>query len=358
MNKLDNLKQIKKLDPDKVLDSIEMLGEQINQAWQECKKIQLPKNYKTVNKIVINGMGGSALGGHILKSVFFEDLKVPISVINSYQLPASLDKNTLYIISSYSGTTEEPISTFSEAKKRGAKIFGITSGGKLAKMINQGKMPGYVFDPAFNPCGQPRMGLGYSVSAQMAILKKLGLIKISDQEIKNVLLMIDKLNAKFGVNKLAPKNFAKILAQKFVGKSLAVVASEFLSGNAHVFANQTNETGKTLATYFLIPELNHHLLEGLKYPASNRQNLMFIFLESDLYYSKNQLRTKITKQVVAKNKVKFESYKVISQVKLEQSSEVLLFSTYVTFYLAILNNINPNVIPFVNYFKAQLKKAN
>ncbi|MEA3398714.1 MAG: SIS domain-containing protein [Patescibacteria group bacterium] len=361
MNKLNNLeqikKQIKKLDPDRVLESIEMVGEQVSQVWQECKKIRLPKSYRKINKVIINGMGGSALGGHILKSVFFDQLKVPVDVINNYQLPASLNKNTLYIISSYSGNTEEPLAAFNEAQKRGAKIFGITSGGKLGRWIKQGKMPGYIFEPNFNPSGQPRMGLGYSLAAQMALLKKAGLIQVSDSEIKKVLATIDRLNAKFSINNLSVKNTAKKLAQRLVDNSLAVVASEFLAGSAHVFANQTNETGKTFSTYFLIPELNHHLLEGLKYPRANRQNLLFVFLESKLYFPKNQLRLKITQKVMAKNKIKYEVYKMSAASKLEQSFEALLLSSYATFYLAILNNLNPNIIPWVDYFKEQLKKS-
>ncbi|MFA6255224.1 MAG: SIS domain-containing protein [Patescibacteria group bacterium] len=356
MNSLDNTKVIKKLDPSDVLGSIEMLGEQLNSAWQEFKAVKIPKNYRQINKILINGMGGSALGSHVLRALFFDQLKLPVSIINSYSLPASLDKKTLYIISSYSGNTEEPISTFLEAKKRGAKLFGIASGGKLAGLIKQGKIPGYVFDPIFNPSSQPRLGLGYSLGAQLALVKKLGLIKLSDAEVSQGLKTISQFNNNFGFAKTEAKNPAKSLALKAFGKSLAIVASEFLAGNAHVFANQTNETAKAFSSYYLIPELNHHLLEGLKYPKTNQQSLLFIFLESKLYQPKNQIRYQITKKVVTQNKVKQVSYQLSAKTKFEQVLEALLLSSYVTFYLAILNNTNPTLIPWVDYFKDQLKK--
>ncbi len=353
---LDDIKKIKKLDVENVLESVQFFGEQIRQAWQEFKKINIPKDFKNFNKVIINGMGGSALGGHIIQSVFFNELKVPITVINSYNIPASMDKNTLYIVSSYSGNTEEPITGIGEAKKKGAKIFGIASGGALADLIRQGKISGYIFKPNFNPCGQPRMGLGYSLAAQLSLLKKIGLIAVSDQEIDKILAIISRLDLKFGVKNPVANNVAKKIAKRSVGKSFAVVASEFLAGNAHVFANQINETGKTFSGYYLIPELNHHLLEGLKYPKANSKNLFFIFLDSGLYYPKNQIRLKITKEIVKKNNVDFEFYKLSSPTKLSQSFEALIFSGYVTFYLAILNSINPNSIPWVNYFKEQLKK--
>ncbi len=358
MKNLDDLKKIKQLDPENVLESIQLLGGQVKQTWKEFEKVKVPENYKKIKKVVINGMGGSALGGHILQSVFFDKIKVPILVINSYHIPASLDKDTLYVVSSYSGSTEEPLFSLEEAKKKRAKIFGITSGGILAQKIMRGDVPGYIFKPDFNPCGQPRMGLGYSLTAQMSLFDKIGLVSISNQDIEKVLKIISKFDSKFGANFPFSKNIAKQVAIKAVGKSCAVIASEFMAGNAHVFANQINETGKTFSDYFLVPEMNHHLLEGLKYPITNFRNLFFIFLNSGLYYSKNQIRLKITSQIVKKNKVSFYSYNLSSKEKLSQSFEALVFSGYVTFYLAILNGINPNSIPWVNYFKKQLKKYN
>src|SRR3989338_239419 len=199
MDTLDNLKQIKKLDKGKVIESIEMLGEQINQVLQEFNKIKIPSSYKQIDKIVVNGMGGSALGPHIIRSIFFDQFKLPFGIVGGYELPASLNQKTLYIISSYSGDTEEPLSTIAAAQKKCAKIFVITSGGRLADLVKAGKLVGYVFAAPFNPSKQPRMGLGYSLGAQLALFKKLNLIKVSSQEIEKSLLVLDKLQTQFGI---------------------------------------------------------------------------------------------------------------------------------------------------------------
>ncbi len=106
-----------------------------------------------------------------------------------------------------------------------------------------------------------------------------------------------------------------------------------------------------------IPELNHHLLEGLKFPAANRQNLVFIFFESQLYFKKNQVRYAVTKKVVAKNRIGSSVYRLKAASRLGQSLEMLVFGSYASFYLAVLNNLNPSKIPWVDYFKAELKKA-
>lgn len=356
MINLDNDSLVKKFDPDNNLMSVDLLSRQLAQAWQEFKKVLIPASYKTIDKIVINGMGGSALPGGIIMSVYFEELKIPLLVINSYKVPATVDKKTLYIICSYSGTTEEPVSTFLAAKKKGAKVFAITSGGPLGDLVMKGKTPGYMFDPVANPSGQPRIGLGYTLGAHLALFKRLGLIKLNDQEVRALLTIINKFKSQFNFKSLSTKNLAKQLAIKTHGRELLIFASEHLIGNAHTFANQINETSKTLSAYHALSELNHHLLEGLKFPKTNRSHLHIVMLESDLYHSKNQTRYQVTKKIIKNNGVGFSTYKLKSKTRLAQSLEALTLSSYVTFYLALLNRVNPNLIPYVDYLKAQLKK--
>lgn len=356
MHQLDNVQKIKEVDSGKVLDSIQQLGLQIKQSFVDFKKVKVPKEFKNVNKIIVNGMGGSALGSDVLRSVFFDRLKLPLEVINSYSLPASVDSKTLYIISSYSGTTEEPLATVAEAKKRKAKVFGITTGGALAEMIKKQKISGIVFQPIHNPSGQPRMGLGYSLGAQLALLQKIGALKVSSKEISNSLNTIEKFNKKFGVKAVLGANLAKELAISLANRVPVLVASEFLAGNAHVLNNQINENAKNYANFYLISEMNHHLLEGLTFPKGNGQYLSFVFFESKLYHQKNQVRYRVTKDVVGKNKIKFYSYHLSSNDKLAQAFEMLVFGSYFSFYLAILNQVNPSKIPWVDYFKNQLKR--
>ncbi|PIU10800.1 hypothetical protein COT27_01200, partial [Candidatus Kuenenbacteria bacterium CG08_land_8_20_14_0_20_37_23] len=152
MNILDDIKAIKKLDKSNMIRSIDLLHKQIEQAWNETKGIKFPASYREINKVVVNGMGGSGLGAHIIQSLYFNELKIPLVNINSYNLPGMVDKNTLYIISSYSGGTEEPLETFGQAKKIGTKILGITTGKKLGELISSGKVIGYLFSPKYNIC--------------------------------------------------------------------------------------------------------------------------------------------------------------------------------------------------------------
>ncbi|MFH1900159.1 MAG: SIS domain-containing protein [Patescibacteria group bacterium] len=351
---LDDINRIKKLDKSNMIGSIDLLYKQIEQALAETKKIKIPADYKEVDKVVVNGMGGSGLGTHIIQSLFFKQLKVSLGNIHGYDLPGIIDKNTLYIISSYSGSTEEPLSTVREAKKRGAKLLGITTGGKLGELIEEGVMPGYLFKPKYNICDQPRIGIGYSVAGILGLLWQSGVIKASSNGMEKVVLFLKKNRKQFNAQKTAKSNLAKQIAGEIKGKIPVIIIADFLAGNAHTMANQINENAKNFSSYYVVSELNHHLMEGLSNPKSNSRNLKFIFIESDLYHKKNKIRIEITKNVVRKNKIGYVSYKLEAKTRLEQSFEMLLLGSYVSFYLAILNGVNPAPIPWVDYFKEQL----
>ena len=357
MNILDDIKAIKKLDKSNMLGSIDLLHQQVAQAWRETKGIKLPASYRKINKVVINGMGGSGLGAHIIQSLYFNELKIPLANIHSYDLPGIVDKNTLYIISSYSGETEEPLAAFSQAKKKGAKILGITTGKKLGELISSGKVIGYLFSPKYNICDQPRIGIGYLVAGLLGLLRQFRVIQISDQEIFRAVLFLKKKKKRFGVKNVLRSNIAKQVALAIKNKIPVVVVADFLAGNAHLMANQINENAKNFSNYSIIPEMNHHLMEGLANPKINGKNLKFIFIESVFYNKKNQERIEITKRVLSKNKVGYVSCRLAGKTKLEQSFEMLSFGSYVSFYLAMLNNINPAPVPWVDYFKKELTRA-
>ncbi len=354
-NILDNIEEIKKLDSQNMLGSLELLSAQVKEVLYCAKNIKIPTYYKKAKNIVVLGMGGSTLGANILKSVFFNKLTAPLEIVNGYHVPEYVDKNSFVLVSSYSGTTEEPIFAMKEAQKRKAKLAIITSGGDLAKFSSASKIPGLIFSTNNNPCGSPRMGLGYSIVGQMVLFAKAGLIKLSPKDIKNIVLVLEKYNTEFGVVNIA-RNLAKEMAKNLFDRSVWYIGAEHLAGNAHAAANQTNENAKRFAGYFLIPELNHHLMEGMFYPESNKNNLGFVLLESTLYDVHIQKRFDITKKVLDKNKIKYWSYISQEKDKILQACETLVFGSYVSYYGALLQWINPTAIPFVDFFKDELKK--
>jgi len=269
--------------------------------------------------------------------------------IGYYELPAFVDNHTLLILSSWSGTTEEILSTVEEAKKRKAKILVLAQGGKLAQMAKQNKLPGYYnFLPRHNPCNQPRMSLGYQVLSIIIMLTKADLLSVSDKQITQLIAF---LKGKQG----AAQKKAKALAQAFKEKIPSLVGADFLMGSLHAWRNQLNENAKQLAVYFEIPELNHHLLEGLAYPKKNPSNLIFLFVKSKFYLPRVNQRFAITQKILKQYKIAYEEVKLEGKNKLEQVFEIIQLGSFASFYLAILNNLDPSPIPWVDYFKKELE---
>ena len=346
MVNLDDVDEIKKLDPKNVLGSTGMFVSQCRQIWELSKQITFPDSYKQIKNIVVCGMGGSSYGGRISLPLFKAELPVPIYTNDDYHLPAYVNQDTLIILSSYSGTTEETLSCAKESLERKAKIIGLTSGGQLGEFFKNNNLPALIFEPKYNPSGQPRLGTGYTVFGAISILNKLGLVVVND----DVTVILDSLEKQ----QEEIKNKAIEIARLIYGRIPVIFAAEFLKGNAYIMRNQSNETAKSFSAFSELPDLNHHLMEGLKNPPDKK--LFVLFLSSDLYSDRMKKRVELTKDVVGKNNVLFDEYKASGSSRLAQVLNVLSFGGYLTYYLAIAYGQDPSVIPWVDYFKEQMEK--
>lgn len=358
MHKLDSQTILKKKDFDSVYASITLLGDQLISGWQQAEKIKIPASYLKCENIVLSGMGGSQLGADIIRAIFFKKLKKPFTIMNGYDIPASVNKKTLFIASSYSGSTEEVLSSSEQAKRAGGSIVSISGGGALSQWAQKNKIPFLSFITEHNPSHQPRMGVGYSIGILLCIFSRMRLIPLTASEFVFQAKKVKDAEALFGIKTPVLKNPAKKIAADAQDKNIMIIASEFLSGNAHVLANQINENCKVFSSYFLLPEINHHLLEGLRFPKINQKKLLFVFLDSGLYHKKIQLRLLITKTVLTRQHIAHATFSPKGTSELAQVFETLAFGSYFSFYLTALYGINPVEIPWVDFFKAELKKKN
>ncbi len=354
MINLDNISLLKALDKSNVYGSVEELSKQCVHAWEDIKSLTIPDTYKNVDKILMTGMGGSGLGARIIESVFGPSLRYPLIRLNDYDLPEWVDEKTLVICSSFSGTTEETVENAKQAQSRGAKWMTTGTGGTLIDLAKQYNVPYYQINPTYNPSKQPRLAIGYSVVGQLVMVSKTGLINFNEQEVKKVTSTISNMINELSINTPTVNNSAKQLAQKLYEKKVVLVAARHLVAATHTAKNQMNENAKNFSLLFEIPELNHHLMEGLKYPSSNQKDLVFVFAKSSLYPKRIQQRFDITDEIVGKNKIKTVEWEAKSEDPLTQVFEFIQFFGYVNFYLSMLNNLDPAPIPWVDYLKTKL----
>ena len=353
---LDDHIKIQELDSKKMHASIEQLDKQIQQTWEEVSMMTLPESYKSIKNIVFAGMGGSSLGGYVIEHMYALQIRIPYRVVNDYHLPAYVDQDTLVIVESYSGTTEETVSALHDALAKKAKIIVITAGGELEKIALSHSLPLYKIEPRFNPSNQPRMAIGYHLFALIVILSRLDVIKFEESELTPIIKELHQTNENNGITIPTTSNRAKQFANKLYNRIPIFIAGEFLMGAAHTTRNQINENTKSLAVYFPLPESNHHLLESLDFPERAKDISFFTLLNSNLYSPKIRKRLIATEQIISENHHKTEIIEAQGTSKLAQVLSSIHFGSYVGYYLSLLYGIDPSPIVRVEEFKKILSQ--
>ncbi|MBT3230707.1 SIS domain-containing protein [Candidatus Uhrbacteria bacterium] len=355
INPLDNPKTFTKYDSADIAFGVERLSQQLKAAFEGVETVNVPKAYKAVDHVLIIGMGGSSLGGHVLQTGLSDRLKASIDLMRGYSLPKWVNSKTLVILSSFSGNTEEVLYAAKQAKARGAKVMVIASGGKLASLAKRQKYPAYIFKPG-DLAKEPRLGIGFSVAGMLGLLESVGLVKISKKEkLALVSAMIEVVDS-CALDVSEKENPAKQVAQALKGRPMFIVGAEHLTGVAHVLVNQINETAKQFAQLHELPELNHHLMEGLAFPKGMFSKFTVLILKSGHYHTRVQKRVPITAKIFEKLGAEVIEYEARGASKFEEVAEVLQFGSFASYYLAMLNKVDPIDIPHVEWFKKELSK--
>lgn len=340
-----------RLDPDGIGQALALTADQAASAWKSGLATRVPAGARSV---VIAGMGGSALGPHIVTSALSAKLRVPVRIVNGYDLPGDVDRNTLVLLSSYSGTTEETLAALKVARSRKAKLLGICAGGPLAAALARLKAPTLVFDTRFNPGNRPRLGLGYSVFGVAALLTRARALAFSAVEAADAVRALRDTVQTVSPDVPALRNAAKRLAARIAHKAVLWSGAEHLEGAVHAVTNMTNETGKHLAFWLPVPELNHHFMEGLGFPKPSVRTMAAVLVRSGLYAPRVAARFPLTADVFRKNGVAVEELKLMERAPLSQAMELLMLGGHAAYYLALGHRVNPSPNPWVDHFKKAL----
>jgi len=302
---------------------------------------------------VIIGMGGSAIGGDLLRTIVSLQSRVEVTVQRDYDLPKSVDKNTLVIASSYSGNTEETISAFKQALKNPCKKFVITTGGKISEIAAQNGVPLFSFGYA----SEPRAALGYGFFSLLAFLHNLDIIPDELLNVEETLDILKKMSAKMSKGVPFPKNPAKQLAIKLHNNIVVVYGAGILSSVAYRWKTQMNENSKAWAFSETLPELNHNAVVGYKFPADMADRIFVIMLRSKDLNPRTIKRYKITSDILSKSAIPHEILDAKGNTPLCQMMSSILLGDYVSYYLAILYGINPSPVEIIDYLKKSLASS-
>jgi len=351
MGILDTENLIKKLDPEGMLQSINDLPDQIESAWKDLQSLIIPAHYLKCNKVLILGMGGSAIGGELVSTLALNYSRAPIFVQRDYGLPSFVDSNTLVIAVSYSGNTEETLDAFEKAGEKSAKLITISTGGKIGVLSSKYRAP--IFK--INYGAQPRAALGYLFTALLYILNKLDLYALGENEISESVHVLRQYQKIIGLQSPTSQNPAKKLAQKLSDKIPLIMGAGPMSTVARRWKTQINENSKELAIYEVFPELCHNVIVGLDFPKKLSDKIFLISLDSEFDHPRNRLRQSIVQQIFRKKGIGFE---VVNMEKpgspLIEMLEMIMLGDYVSFYLAMINEIDPTPVEMIKFLKDKL----
>lgn len=348
---LDDLQAMAGLDSGAMAARISELPGQCRSAWEQAESLKLPQALADVDRVVIVGMGGSAIGGALLRDLVADEITVPISVVRGYTLPRFVwGARTLVVACSHSGNTEETLSCFKQAVDRGAQVLAITTGGKLADRADRAGAAVIRFDYQ----SQPRAALGYSFILLLGAVHQLGLVRDFTEDVAEASAGMEAWQAGIAPEIPTGKNAAKQLATKTHGKLPVIYGAGFLGATANRWKTQFNENAKSWAFFEVLPELNHNAVVGLTIPEIVRDRSLVIALRSPLDPERLTERWDVTREVLEREGVAAEEVWGRGESRLAQMMSLIHFGDYVSYYAAVLNQVDPTPVDTIAFLKDRL----
>jgi glucose/mannose-6-phosphate isomerase len=353
MVNLDDLEVYEHYDPSGMRRYLREMAQECDKAWQKALSLPLPEEHFHTDQAIILGMGGSAIGGDLVRSLTLMESGRPIWVHRDYNLPLHVDERTLIIASSYSGNTEETLMAFQAALETPAKKLVLTTGGRLKAIAEENGIPVFSIDYA----APPRAAFGHSFIPLVGIFHRLGWLRNKAAEMAGMIPVLEELASALEENQPRTINPAKQLAGKLWGRLVVIYAAGFLADVARRWKTQFNENSKSWAFYELLPELHHNAVVGYDYPVDAAEKVFIVFLRADSLHPRLLLRYRLTQEILSRKGIDYQVVEAKGETPLTQMMSLVLFGDYVSYYLAMLNRVDPSPVSVIDYLKEQLARS-
>lgn len=351
---LNNFEEFIKIDPMGVGEALKLFPDQIRECFTQASNADIPA--EKFSSVLVSGMGGSSNAAKIIESLVQKDSKFPFVLYNDYGLPGWVDSDTLVVANSYSGNTEETLSAITDAKKRGSKILGVTTGGKIGEMIKSGEIKGAVVTPGdTNPTGFPKSGLGVSLGALLGVLAKAGAVPYFQEDVMAACDDLEEVR-KAWMPEVNEDNLAKQIGEFFKGSIPVLFGGRPFIGSLNAGRNVICEIGRTFGLFFDFPEVNHVLVEATLKPDFAKEKIKYLFLESNFNHDRVKTRYEITKEIFSSQGLAFKVFNLRGKSELSQALEIPHLTAWVGYYLSMLNSVDPGPEPWIIELKNKLSQ--
>ncbi|MDI3279972.1 MAG: bifunctional phosphoglucose/phosphomannose isomerase [Bacillota bacterium] len=350
MHILDDPSARRRLDPQGTESVLAGLADQLEEAARLADAAELP-SWREIAAVVVAGMGGSAIGGDLVRGLVAPKLTIPFYINREYELPAWVDRRVLVIASSYSGNTAETLAAYREAKRRGARVVAISTGGELELLAQEAgdpwiKIPGGI---------SPRAAVGFSLVPILLVLERLGLVAPRREELKEAQQVLLALREEVGAEAPLEQNPAKQLALSLHGRLPVVYGGEgWRAVVAYRWKTQLNENAKHLAYWHALPELNHNETVGWEFPPDLARQVHLVFLRDRLDSEPIRRRFEVTAEIAGPRVHGITEVWSRGESDLARLFALLYFGDWTSYHLAILNGVDPTPVRVIDYLKARL----
>ncbi|MDC1063213.1 bifunctional phosphoglucose/phosphomannose isomerase [Flavobacteriales bacterium] len=301
----------------------------------------LKKTSKSFLNILICGLGGSGIGGTIVKDLISKDISIPIETSKGYDIPGFVNEKTLVVACSYSGNTEETLSALNKCLEKNAEVVIVCSGGKLQDLALE-KNLNHIIIPGGNP---PRAMFGYGFTQLFFVLNNYGIINDSfkaDFEKSILLINTEQENI---------KKTAQDISKKLFNTTPIIYVADGFEGVAVRLRQQINENSKMLCWHHVVPEMNHNELLGWR---TNVENTSVIYLRNESDYYRNKKRIDINKSVIEKYTSNISEIWSLGGSLIERSLYLINIGDWISWYLSELNDVDAIEIDVIDYLKKSL----
>jgi glucose/mannose-6-phosphate isomerase len=346
---LDDVDEIKRIDKSNMLGFCVDAAKHYREAARLAERIKV--DYPEPQNVIVAGMGGSAIGGELLKDYTRSTTKVPIEISREYRLPDYADKSSFVVLASYSGETEETLSAFVDALTRGCMVFCIGSGGALVKYAEKLSVP-YLQVRGGMP---PRAALPHMFLPLLKCMEKLGITPDFSPEFSEATELLQKVASGNAPEKPANENSAKTLAVNLNGLSPVVYGFGIYRAVALRYKQQFNENAKVPAKWETFSELNHNETMGWENPMNLAKCYAVVFLREEAETVEIRARIETTKTLMQANLSKMFEVWAQGKGNLAKMLSTILVGDFTSVYLAALRGVDPTPVKTVTLMKQRIE---
>ena len=344
---LDDAELYSRLDPSGMRERLRDLPRYCLAAWQQAQAFNLSDDWADSEKVVIGGMGGSAIAGDLLANLAAIEGSLPILVVRDLHLPFFLNERTLFFACSYSGNTEETLALLDQAAKTDARIIAVSSGGALTTKARQHQFPLLTIDLSL----EPRSAVGYCLILLLGVLDQVGLVRVGAAELERTVQSLSQKICQLNEDVPVVENPAKQLAVELRDKLILVYGSGLFSGMALRWKSQFNENAKIWSYSETIPEMLHNSVEAFRSTLPMSELATVLLLQPNVLDGAYPRHYAVVSELLGRGSIPYHILEGEQSSPLGQLLDMLILGDYVSYYLALLQGVDPSPNPSIDVAK-------